>query len=905
MNTIFNHLLWPLVDFQLGATLLLGIALGGVWLSRQPARRVALGWAAALALVALGLAATIPAWPRWHSVKPVASTAPATPPSATAQSPIHNSALREQQPLSPAEHEYASTPAQTASYHAATISWKQTSALVIPWLTRLFLLGASAISLWLLVGIIEAIWLCRTARSAPAGLLAQLREIQGNRTRLPRLLLSSRIHNAVALGILRPTILLPSALAEQADENSLRAVLAHELAHIRNRDLWLLGLMRGLLIVLFPHPLYWMIRRLIRDSQEALADAVAAQSRENDYAEGLVAWMRQVTNPAPVRVAAAMGIWERRSELSRRIGLLLDDKFTVQTNVSRRLRFGIVALVGSAALVISLLSVRPASATDPGQAQLQPLVLVPPPRDSSHSMTVTADTKTLTNILTYTGRVIDKMTRAPVEGATVHVKRDITPTEHRSLLETTHVTDTNGQFTFTLTPEQAKNSSLYLDFEVTHPKYARRPWDGYALGMIRKNISLGEQPFFQNLDLAPAESISGTVLNPDGTSASGVKIMVYSKANKDDWSEYGSFDDTHTDASGRFTINVAKGEAVLWLLPQQFSPSTHLIHQQRGDLGRFTLENGIRISGQALDSDGKPVAHLWVNAELYDGPAKMKIGMPVADALGRSALTDEHGQFTMGPLPAGVYDLLTSEYARKISANEDDHTQYPEPDAFLHQKLHLDEGQATKTVEIRAVPHVLVGIQQLNSKGQPHKSHGIDFFGKVGGASWWGTGRPDANGRITVKVPKGLTNTQFQIMVNEHQSTRYRWSDDAPWRNENTMRPAIVDQDSTNVSIMYYTSPIILLRAQAPDGSAITNFSCSITYPEGRKPYENNPPHWINGITGDVNFEKQQDGRWRSEQLLPNEKVQLTVQADGYQSWTNSLTLPEGATKEVVANLEK
>lgn len=882
MNTILNHLSWPLIDFQLGATLLLGLALGGVWWSRQPARRVALGWAAALALVGLGVAAALPVWPRWHSVHPVSVPAPAS-----LQSPLSGSALPESLP-SRAEHEFASTSAPTSS-HTTTVFRMPTAASVLPWLMRLYILGGAAVSLWLLLGVIEAIWLCRTARPAPESLLTQLREIQGNHARLPRLLLSSRIHNAVALGIRQPTIFLPAALAKQADEQSLRAVLAHETAHIRNRDLWLLGLMRGLLVVLFPHPLYWMIRRLIRDSQEALADAVAAQSQENDYAEGLVAWMRQVANPRRVRVAAAMGIWERRSELSRRIGLLLDETFTVQTSLSHRWRLGIVASAGIAALTISVLTVRPATATNPAPAVTQAEV---------------SSTKD-TNALTFTGRVIDKFTRAPVEGATVHVKRDIySSTERRTLQETEHVTDTNGQFKFSLTPEQASDVHLYLDFEVTHPNYTRRPWDGYALSMIRKNLSLGERPFFEELDMAPAESISGTVLNPDGTAASGVKILVYSKANKDDWAEYGSFDNTNTDASGRFTVNAAKGgEAVLWLLPQQFSPSTHLIHQQRGDLGLLTLENGIRLSGQVFDSEGQPVFHVWINAELSDGPAKQNIGMPVMDALGRSALTDEHGQFAMGPLPAGDYDLLTSEYARDESGT-DDHTRYPEPDVFLHEDLHLEEGHATQTVKIQAVPHVLVGIQQLNGQGQPHKSHEIHFFGQLRGHSWWGTGRPDDNGRITMKVPKGLTNAQFDLLVNEHQATRYRLSDDAPWRNEEKMRPAILDRDSTNISVIYYTSPILLVRAQAPDGSAITNFSCAITYPEGRTPNDQ-PPHWISGTTGDVNFEKQQDGRWRSKGLLPDEKVQLTVQAEGYQSWSSSLTLAEGATNEIVARLEQ
>ncbi len=368
-----------------------------------------------------------------------------------------------------------------------------------------------------------------------------------------------------------------------------------------------------------------------------------------------------------------------------------------------------------------------------------------------------------TNNLSFTGRVIDKLTHEPVQGATVRVRREISSsTEHRVLEETEHLTDANGQFIFVLTPEQSTNRSAYLNFEVTHPNYARRPWDGYALTIIRKNQSLGQPPFFQALDLTPAEGISGQIVRPDGTPAPGVKVLTYSKAVKTDMSEYGSFADTNTDTAGSFHINVVKGgEAVLWLLPQDFVPSTHLLHQQRGDLGQFILEDGVRLSGQVFDSDGSPVSHVWVNAELSGGPAKKSIGMPVADALARSALTDEQGQFATGPLPVGDYNVLISEYPRDSLAQ--DPARYPVSDVFLHQKLQIEAGQSTQSIEIRAVPHVVLGIQQLDGQGNPHKTHEIHVSGRLGDTAWWGEGRADQDGRILVKVPQGLADARITL----------------------------------------------------------------------------------------------------------------------------------------------
>ncbi|MGA2558028.1 MAG: hypothetical protein ABSG04_17300, partial [Verrucomicrobiota bacterium] len=60
-----------------------------------------------------------------------------------------------------------------------------------------------------------------------------------------------------------------------------------------------------------------------------------------------------------------------------------------------------------------------------------------------------------------------------------------------------------------------------------------------------------------------------------------------------------------------------------------------------------------------------------------------------------------------------------------------------------------------------------------------------------------------------------------------------------------------------------------------------------------------------NGDSGDVNFEKQQDGRWRSQSLLPDEDLSLTVEAQGFQAWTQTINLSEGASTEIEAKLHK
>jgi beta-lactamase regulating signal transducer with metallopeptidase domain len=891
MNLQLSFVMHWLADFQIAATLLLGAAWLGVHWIRQPAQRVALGWAVSLALILLLVATAMPAWPRWQAAKHLpARIGRVIAPQSVSQPLLETAGVppAELRGRTDAVTSPASTDSKASSAAMISPSAKRPAVAFVPWLERMFLLGAALMGSWLVLGFLEAAWLCRRARPAPDPLRKQLQVIAGDLSPMPQLLLSPHIHNAMALGLWRPTILLPAPLAELADASSLRAVLAHEAAHIRNRDLWLLGLLRGLLVVLFSHPFYWAWRQMIRDSQEAVADAVAAAGRGHEYADGLIGWMRQVTAPRTVLAMSAVGIWEKPSELTRRIMTLLDEKFTVQANATFRWRVGAAAVVGILALGLSLLTVRPVAAIEAAQ----------PMPAASVSTNATAGS------LTYTGRVIDKSSHAPIPGAIVHVRGEVSSTTgHRVAEETEHVTDADGRFQFTLAPDLASTRAAYLNFEVTHSNYARMPWKGYALSMIRKNEVLGERPFFEDLELAPAESISGTLVRPDGSPAAGVKILTYSKASKNDMAEYGSFADTRTDASGYFHINVVKGgEAVLWLLPHDYSPSTHLLHQQRGDLGQFKLEGGIRLSGRVVAADGTPAGSVWVNAELSGGPAKQDIGMPVADALSRSVLTDQEGQFVTEPLPAGDYDLLISEQFRDDLA--EDRTFHPVPDVFLHQKLHLESGPTAATVEIRAVPHVLIGIQQLDSQGRPHKTHEIHASGILNGTAWWGEGRPDDNGKILIKAPLGLTEARFDIMANEHQATRHRWSDDSAWSNEDQPTVPVLDHDLPGVSVVYYTSPILLVRAVAEDGTAVPDFKCSLAYAQNRKPYVRTP-NWISGVSGDVDFEKQQDGRWRSQSLLPDENLVLTVQATGFQTYSNSINLPEGTPREVVATLPK
>ena len=58
-------------------------------------------------------------------------------------------------------------------------------------------------------------------------------------------------------------------------------------------------------------------------------------------------------------------------------------------------------------------------------------------------------------------------------------------------------------------------------------------------------------------------------------------------------------------------------------------------------------------------------------------------------------------------------------------------------------------------------------------------------------------------------------------------------------------------------------------------------------------------------VQGDVYLEKQEDDRWRTSQLLPDEELTVTVAAKGFKTHTQKLKLAEGMSKDLTPVLEK
>lgn len=110
---------------------------------------------------------------------------------------------------------------------------------------------------------------------AVLALLAALRKRLGVARRIAVATIDAASSPAV-VGVVAPVILVPAALLTGAPPDHLRAVLAHELAHIRRWDV-LVNLCQLLVEALFFHnPCVWLLSVQVRKEREACCDAIAA-----------------------------------------------------------------------------------------------------------------------------------------------------------------------------------------------------------------------------------------------------------------------------------------------------------------------------------------------------------------------------------------------------------------------------------------------------------------------------------------------------------------------------------------------------------------------------------------------------------------------------------------------------
>lgn len=158
-----------------------------------------------------------------------------------------------------------------------------------------------------------------------------------------QLLESAWIQTPMALGWLKPVVLLPIGLVNRLSVAEVEAVLAHELAHIARRD-WIFNLTQAFIESLFYyHPAVWWMSAVVRRERENCCDddALAATGNPLAFAKALVQ-VQEMAVPVP---ALALGLsGKRRRPLLNRVRRILNQPPQQQHQVMEKITATIILL---------------------------------------------------------------------------------------------------------------------------------------------------------------------------------------------------------------------------------------------------------------------------------------------------------------------------------------------------------------------------------------------------------------------------------------------------------------------------------------------------------------------------------------------------------------------------------
>jgi uncharacterized protein (TIGR03435 family) len=135
-------------------------------------------------------------------------------------------------------------------------------------------------------------------------------------------------------GVFRPFLLLPDCLSEHLTPEQFKAIVAHELCHVRRRDNLSSAIHMVVEALFWFHPVVWWIQaRLVEERERACDEAVLRMGSDpQDYAEGIVTVCKFYLRSRLVCVSGVTG-----SDLKRRVETIMLNRAPESMNLGKRL----------------------------------------------------------------------------------------------------------------------------------------------------------------------------------------------------------------------------------------------------------------------------------------------------------------------------------------------------------------------------------------------------------------------------------------------------------------------------------------------------------------------------------------------------------------------------------------
>lgn len=155
------------------------------------------------------------------------------------------------------------------------------------------------------------------------------------------LVMTDKVKSPALFGYIHPRLLLPEGVLERLDQDKLRYVFLHELAHLKRHDIAISWLVTVLQAIHWFNPFAWYAFYQMRIDQEIACDAYVLSQLERDqstrYAHTLVGLLECFLENR--QLPALAGILESKSRIRRRIITIVQNR-----QYSKTLSFSAVSL---------------------------------------------------------------------------------------------------------------------------------------------------------------------------------------------------------------------------------------------------------------------------------------------------------------------------------------------------------------------------------------------------------------------------------------------------------------------------------------------------------------------------------------------------------------------------------
>ncbi|HTH54234.1 MAG TPA: M56 family metallopeptidase [Edaphobacter sp.] len=199
--------------------------------------------------------------------------------------------------------------------------------------------------IWMMFGLwslgciaISGIWFVRWARlRAVAQRGESLPDIDGL-----RVVMTSGGTEPGIFGIFRPILILPQGLTDNLTDAQLKAIVEHELCHVRRRDNLTAAIHMFVSVVFWFHPLVWLIGRQLMTEREAACDEAVLKNAHSAfaYAEGILNVCKFYLE---VPVACVSGV--TGADLKKRIANILSGPVVHRLDLVRKVVLSVAGIL--------------------------------------------------------------------------------------------------------------------------------------------------------------------------------------------------------------------------------------------------------------------------------------------------------------------------------------------------------------------------------------------------------------------------------------------------------------------------------------------------------------------------------------------------------------------------------